>query len=386
MWSNNAEVQYSGHINMVGYGMTKDVSLAQSQWFYDIAGYYSYILLNATADQLKGVRNMLSDKGLQVLQAGKSYRPASNGVQYQWYIRVSDEKNTHPTEQRIRNILTPLALPALPTVSRLTSASVTAQPPMPELVDLRAAKQEREHQAALKSAELMRQQNAELQSSYQKTQAQLEEYRYKFQQLELQQRQHSNSQPTAPDIVQLEQQHRVAQDLLTAELQSKQKELEAWMATFEPESAEKDQKIQDLEEQIYGLQSNMQAIQKENKQILKQNEDLQAKKEDEVNRKKREYVSQETLAILLPQIEFLQGSLDILWYELRHPTKLLKDLVDIENWKAQRLRGAKSWLEIHLQHEWRLYYRKCENSVYQVYIAHKKTQEKDIDWLACQAE
>jgi len=89
----------------------------------------------------------------------------------------------------------------------------------------------------------------------------------------------------------------------------------------------------------------------------------------------------ETLSVLLPNIEFLGGSFDTLWREMQDPVGVLRDLTNLGQLKAKRVHSADEWLERRIGGEWRLYFRKCEDSKYQVLISHKNTKKAAIDWL-----
>lgn len=45
--------------------MATEFQLRQSQWFYDDAGYYSYVLFNAPQDQVKSIQQVLKNNGYE---------------------------------------------------------------------------------------------------------------------------------------------------------------------------------------------------------------------------------------------------------------------------------------------------------------------------------
>ncbi len=47
-----------------------------------------YLLLNCSADQLLNIRDTLPTNGIEVVRSGYSTWPSSNGVQYEWYIKL----------------------------------------------------------------------------------------------------------------------------------------------------------------------------------------------------------------------------------------------------------------------------------------------------------
>lgn len=62
---------------------------AQSMEFYfDDSGLNVYVLLNCFEEQFNEVRDRMISDGIPFTHYGLCYRPASNGRQYQWYIRI----------------------------------------------------------------------------------------------------------------------------------------------------------------------------------------------------------------------------------------------------------------------------------------------------------
>lgn len=122
-------------------------------------------------------------------------------------------------------------------------------------------------------------------------------------------------------------------------------------------------------------------MEEEKRQLIDQFQETRVIREVEVEKGNPEYLFREVLSLLLPNVEFLAGSFDTLWREMQDPIGVLRDLTNLAELKARRVRRAEEWLEKHIEGEWRLYYRKCEDSKYQVFISHKNTQETDIDWL-----
>jgi DNA repair exonuclease SbcCD ATPase subunit len=358
------------------------IQLRQSQWFYDDAGYYSYVLLNASEDQFKSIQQVLRSNGLRVLLADKSYRPASNGVQYQWYIRVSDESGRRPTQERVRGILAPYALAEVPAPElKELRDRVAAQEE--EIGKLKATLNEKErlYQVVVQRLESIRKQNQELQAIYEKTQAELREYRQKVHRLELRLRQIQETALKPEDVAQLRQDYEDTIQSLKQELERKESELTSWISDFGPEIQEREQRIADLENQLLDLRNKIAVAEEEKKRLIDQFQERRATREVELEKGNPEYLFREMLALLLPNVEFLAGSFDTLWREMQDPIGVLRDLTGLAELKAKRVRRAEEWMERHIEGEWRLYYRKCEDSRYQVLISHKNAQEADIDWL-----
>jgi hypothetical protein len=66
-----------------------DEANAQSiEYYYDDSGINTYVLLNCSEESFNQIRETLTSDGLQCTRHGLCYRPASNGRQYQWYVRI----------------------------------------------------------------------------------------------------------------------------------------------------------------------------------------------------------------------------------------------------------------------------------------------------------
>ncbi len=95
---------------MIAYGLIesilqKDFSMSLQlyrDFFYDNTGYYAYVLVNATADELEHIKNTLVQNGIKVSHSGKSYRPPNTrnplarGRQYGWFLRVHTSNGDKP--------------------------------------------------------------------------------------------------------------------------------------------------------------------------------------------------------------------------------------------------------------------------------------------------
>ncbi|MGQ9814669.1 MAG: hypothetical protein ACUVR3_05895, partial [Candidatus Roseilinea sp.] len=183
------------------------------------------------------------------------------------------------------------------------------------------------------------------------------------------------------DVAEIHQKYEATIMKLRQELSEKQTELDSWITNFEPEIHERDQKITALHSQILEFQNQIAVLKEEKERLIVQYRDAQATRAIELERENPEYLFREMLNILLPNIEFLSGTLDILWREMQNPVRTLEQLTTLGQLKAKRVQKTKDWLERHIEGDWRLYFRKSEDSKYQVLISHKNTQEADIEWL-----
>ena len=66
-----------------------DEANAQSiEYYYDDSGINTYALLNCSEERFSQIREKLTADSIQYTRYGLCYRPASNGRQYQWYVRI----------------------------------------------------------------------------------------------------------------------------------------------------------------------------------------------------------------------------------------------------------------------------------------------------------
>lgn len=82
-----------------------EIQSTKQDWFYDDREYYNYVLLNSSQEIYLKVQNSLSLHDIRVLKAAASFRPASNGIQYKWYIRIEGKNNKPPSREQIKSIL-----------------------------------------------------------------------------------------------------------------------------------------------------------------------------------------------------------------------------------------------------------------------------------------
>jgi len=287
---------------------------------------------------------------------------------------VSDESGRRPTRERVNGIFTTYeAIEAKGVVPeaelrRLTD-KVTAQEE--EIRKLKAAlsEKERQYQVAAQRSESVRKQNQELRAIYEKAQLELQKYRQRIHRLELRLRQIQETALKPEDVTQIRQDYEYIIQALRQELEGKEKELASWISNFEPEVQEREQKITALRNQMRDLQNKIAIAEEEKTQLIDQIQEIRAAREVKPEKENPEYLFREALCVLLPNIEFLGGSFDTLWREMQNPIDVLEDLTNLGELKATRVQRANEWLERHIGTRWHLYFRRCEDSKYQVLIS-----------------
>ena len=75
-------------------------------WYFEKSQNGTYVALHGSEDDKDLFVGTLVDFGITVLRSGRSYRPASNGVLYDWYITIEDasEQNVKQAIENIENI------------------------------------------------------------------------------------------------------------------------------------------------------------------------------------------------------------------------------------------------------------------------------------------
>lgn len=346
--------------------------LRPSQWFYDDAGYYSYVLLNAPEELFREIQQLFRSKGLRVPLAGRSYRPASNGVQYQWYIRVSDENGKHPARERIEEIF-----------AGHKAREVKGVTPVPEPKN-RIAELEREVEKQKGISRILAQRLGSVRIAYERSQRELQDYQQRLNDLEQLLSQIQKAALTPEDVDKIRQHYEQAIQQFKQDNQRLSQDYQTLSQAHQKLSREFEEYINTFDSEKQELQNRLEIVEAEKRQLVDQIQEIRRAREVGSEKQDAEYVFRELLRFFLPQIEFVDGSLDTLWREMRDPLGVLRDLTRLGELKAKRVRKAEAWLEKHIDNKWRLYFRKCEDSTWQVLIAHKNTQEADIEWLSRQ--
>jgi hypothetical protein len=76
------------------------------QWHFDASGYYAYVMVNGSDADAKSVEQALAQHKVKTMLVGRSYRPADDGQQYDWYLRVATMKTGgNPSKIQIEQAL-----------------------------------------------------------------------------------------------------------------------------------------------------------------------------------------------------------------------------------------------------------------------------------------
>ena len=338
-------------------------------WFYDDREYYNYVLLNGSEEVYTKVKQVLRANKVRVLKASASFRPASNGIQYKWYIRIEGENYKPPTQEQIKSILesvlTPEVKAGVGESSEILQAKINSLNSDIKKLQNEVAQKNKEIENVKRLHEL---EIKTLQSSLDNAKSELDKNIQTVNDL----RQHIKDTFNLDDVTNLENQYKEQIKDIELQLQNAKQEFKDYTDNFQGEINQRDVEIATLRKErdyyIGEIQSGQEIITtggRDNSQSL--------------------FFS--AIKILLPNIEFLRSSLDFAWnnFSNQEMESILNAVRQIEspNMRAERVKSAPDWKEYHSERvTWRIYFRQCKNKQFQVLISDKDTQEKrDWDWL-----
>lgn len=355
--------------------------------FYDATGYYGYVLARRTPlpfgqSEAAHLQKALLAEGIEVTKSGSSFQPASDGIQYDWYLRVRTRTGDKPQPQAVQRLLAEFVGPAaLP--------SADARVPILErnLAEARQALADTERRLVLAQRALENARAAERRAARmaEDTRAQIERERLRATETEavLVERLAAAvaaRKSTADDDLEslishlkaalAEQRERARELKLAAE--GKAKELEQFVASFEPENRRLASALEEARAEAERLRASLSAPTSAapaptSKAGLKQ-----------------------LVEALLPRVRFHGPSFDILHKELPDPLPALSLLGEVNangsHRKEKAVVSASPWRRLRFRtgtsDDGRLYFAK--NRVTQnleVVVSRKGQQHEDIAFL-----
>jgi hypothetical protein len=372
-------------------------------WNYDDSGYYAYVLLTAEPDLRDRVADTLKKNRL-CHYWGTSYRPASNGLRYQWFIRIA----TTPSRERDRKALRDGVIRLLADVIGASLAPPPATLPVePPAVDPPMRVRELERQLG-------------------ETREEIERHKHEIASLRAQ---HTAQEET---ISRLNHQLLIARtdrdqvaarlEELTAELAKEKGKgandslavLEKTLNDFRGQLTQKDNEIQELEgawfeadalrqraeSQTLALQERLQLAETERDELRKTTHEpghgdgagIAKIADRKVQKETYEERINVIISCVLRNIRFLRGSVDVLFKEFRDPTPALRKLAHLVYspdllGRVDKVEQAPRWRECHCStgstDDGRLYFLSSTKGLgHYVLISHKQSQKGDYRFLA----
>jgi hypothetical protein len=363
----------------------------------DCTGYYNYILLNGDKESLNHFVGYLNKLSL-VAKFGRSYRPAFNSITYDWYIRLPDahgKLNKEQVEEHVRNYISLY-------ISNVWEALLSTEEPgtysiskifEKKISDLKSKIIQKENRIAhlLKTLSKLSQEKPVSRIDYQALQKKLLEaekiisekddevellllgqkhYIDKFNKLSAE-----NKNITKKEVIELKTTIEKHEENIKIFKKDKEKEHTEYMQALDDFELTLTENIE-LKNKIFELESTL--------------IDLKDTAHDEFQNNNIEPGLYKTmLRILLPNIEFINGSFDFIATELQCQEDMLVKLYAIstkpQEIKAKRVQSATDWKEIYFKAgtdiKGRLYFR-IMDSITQVFVSSKSTQKLDFKRLA----
>jgi len=355
-----------------------EIQSTKQDWFYDDREYYNYVLLNSSQEIYLKVQNSLSLHDIRVLKAAASFRPASNGIQYKWYIRIEGKNNKPPSREQIKSILDEVFITEVKQVPQPIPPKET-----PELaLKVKIAELEKNIEQKAKEFDSVNSKLTRFEKEKKLLQSQLKTAKADLEQSQ-QEVEKLNQQiiglfkPQDVEVLHKQYEQRLMDQ--DSQLNNVRAELAQYLENFQPEIESKEFAIRELENNISILeQEKIQIIES---QSVQDNKDGEPKHLDD-----SENFFITTVNALLPDREFLRGSLEFIWAELSDATTvdILAKVKNLHSLKAERVECDHRWKEFYEKnnkHPWRMYFRHCKEGNYQVLISDKDSQKKDWEWL-----
>lgn len=387
--------------------------------FYDDSGYYAYVLLTkrqgeVTSLDLQRVVTRLKQIGVQKVLSGRSYRPASNGKQYQCYIRIADAQGRKPSKGIVERALqvtsseqTGHLTNIQKVVQQLQNTLTHEQQEKRALLDRIQAIQA-DYTAEQQKTVVLTQETSKLKAYVQKRAVIFRDEKTKLLsqlgdlQAELEQtlQQGAENQQQIDKLNADRQQTASALAQAQAERVNAEEEVTIFEQLYAEEKADLERRMQEQEDkyvdacnerdiavaEIENLRAELLASQ-DNNRILS-NQVASAP-----NSKRAADDFKNMLDCLLPHLEVCEESVYFLLVEVQSYTKILQELQILNSdpqafmRRSKRVQSAKEWMEMsHVSigdsDNGRIYYTKSPSTgKYIVLVSHKETQKRDIEKL-----
>lgn len=331
---------------------------------FDDTGYYAYLMVDCPPSDFEELKNLLKKQNFSVLAAGKSYRPAADGKQYNYYLRLGtpvDGWHVKPTRASVVNALkfsqalSPQSHPA-PEILADSSDVLAELGEVRGQLELltRAIREvaEKSQSAVVQGTK----QSQDIQDGIAQIGSRLREERTQI----------INSIVNALDT-RLGDDERIRQlQESIAKFQTSEEEWSKYNDALKRECDEKDERILSLTEQL------------ESERRAEGIPQSRASRQSQVA----------VFNACLPTVNLIRGCEDILFIEFSDPAKairLISQLVlEPAAVKGEAVEGARGWFELRFStgngNNGRLYFRRDGHKL-DVLVSTKQEQEADIKYL-----
>lgn len=372
------------------------------RWLYDNKGYYCYVLIKSLEPIYRKTLKILTDNGVAVRHYGKSYRPAYDGFQYDWFIRINEEPNSKEHISRLFKDNDLLPGESFPDISKILDQNKQIEG---ELAILKTT-----YQKLNASYNLLNKEKREIEISFNKNVVESSALKKEINEL----KRELKRQNTIIDSYK-----KAYEELLNkrtpnkSEMEKEKKYDLSRLAIFKIENKSLKNKIDNLLKENKEIKDTSEKalagwIKEYTQKIEKIEKDLEEEKEKngillerlncvsgvETNQESTriKHSSQTWEGILslivsyfMPNKKLLPGSMEKILVEYNDIAKAIDIINNVDNsprkFRSCKVQGAEGWFETHLDYDWRLYFKKAEDAWW-IYIGLKKEQPQDIKYLA----
>jgi len=329
-------------------------------FYHDSSGYYAYIHVRSSSNdtpvsqqEIDIIKTRLKESGVEPALSGRSYRRASNGKQYEWYIRITD-KGAKPSRDKVASAIREISPP------HDEKQSEEAQAYIKQLIDSIENEKRNSHdfQSRLRDA------NIAVRSLEEKI-AQLQQDKERLE---------GTVRGRIDEYSSNENRLSAERDALEGKIQQFRSENQSLRNDKDKIQADKD---------YYESEFNKVTAEYKRLQRHLDEESIPAVAEG------TEHDFEKLIGCLLPEVVFLKGSLSRLRNEMRYELALRKiKAIVLDNLTPDgtvKRQGYPSWKEYHFStgqgnQQGRIYTR-VKDGKYRVLVSRKQAQDKHIDEL-----
>lgn len=334
--------------------------LPHADYYYDLTGSNAYVLLNGTSELVRSVVAFLEDNHIRCTGTGVSRYPARSGVQYAWFIRVATETGEKPDFDVVHSLFRKFTPADHPNFQRLKFQTEELQRKLEALRNMQA-------EAALRLStrenelEQVRKNNEELAAQQARIVFTAEQWKSRSERLQ--------------EEVELLREERAR---LTKEVQDNREYVDQFSVEFDAQ----EQALKILQQQYESICAERDDLKDRLSEIAKAR-DLP----EQFQPSSTEKLMRQTFESLMPQVEFLKDSIELVATRLADPQSAMERIrqIVIEKQLGDPVRSATSWYEMHFNtgqdDSGRIYYQRIDGGGYRILVSFKENQEQDFRYF-----
>lgn len=390
-----------------------------ASWHFDASGYYAYVMVNGSREDADNVRQSLDQHKVKTMLLGRSYRPADDGLQYNWYLRMAfTATGSKPAASMITGALgtSPRAVvearsdhDTVAEIQRLKQELIEARQALQTVQDHRSSLQAQIEFDIVAEGDLTRR-YLRLKRLRDEARNEVERLKDHLQGLELQvnaqageiDRLNEVRARTAEGVSSRLSERNAEASALTAALQDQLAEMKTQNAILEKNSRAAQEEWIAAGTEAECLNEKMRILQTARDNALAER-DHYVQERDEIATQIQSYKArmcdspgaandkelQRWLKLFLPNLELTEASFACLHNEIPDPMdafEILRNLdTDPESIKGKAVNAAPGWFDRHFNtgesNLGRIYFKNIRDNQYSVHIGHKDTQMHDLGQL-----